>query len=38
MNGSYSTTEAKASERLSDSKQLEFQWKAIDWKKAEAEV
>lgn len=33
MNGNYSTT-AKA-ERLSDSKTLEFQWKSIDWNKAE---
>lgn len=38
MNGNCSTTEAKTSERLSDSKRLEFQWKSIDWKKAEVEV
>ena len=38
MNGNYSTTEVKASERLSDSKRLEFQWKSINWKKAETEV
>lgn len=38
MNDNYSTTEAKTSERLSNSKQLEFQWKSIDWKKAETEV
>lgn len=36
MNDNYSTT-AKA-ERLSDAKQLEKQWKSIDWKKAEFEV
>lgn len=36
MNDNYSTT-AKA-ERLSDAKQLEKQWKSIDWKKAEYEV
>ena len=36
MNGNYSTT-AKA-ERLSDSKTLEFQWKSIDWNKAEIYV
>ena len=36
MNGNYSTT-AKA-ERLSDSKTLEFQWKSINWNKAEIYV
>jgi RNA-directed DNA polymerase len=36
MNGNYSTT-ARA-ERLSDKEKLEFQWKSIDWKKAENEV
>ncbi len=36
MNGKYSTA-AKA-ERLSDSKTLEFQWKSIDWNKAETYV
>lgn len=36
MNDNTSTT-AKA-ERLSDAKQLEYQWKHIDWKKAECEV
>lgn len=36
MNGNYSTA-AKA-ERLSDSKTLEFQWKSIDWNKAETYV
>ena len=36
MNDNYSTT-AKA-ERLSDTQQLEQQWKTIDWKKAEQEV
>lgn len=38
MNGNNSMTEGKTSERLSDNKQLEFQWKTIDWKKAEKEV
>ena len=38
MNDNCSTTGVKTSERLSDSKQLEFQWKSINWKKAEAEV
>ena len=36
MNGNYSTT-AKA-ERLSDSKTLEFQWKSMNWNKAEIYV
>ncbi len=36
MNGNCSTT-AQA-ERLSDKERLEFQWKSIDWKKAEKEV
>lgn len=36
MNGNCSMT-AEA-EKLSDKKQLEFQWKSIDWKKAENEV
>lgn len=36
MNDNYSTT-AKA-ERLSDTEQLEKQWKSIDWEKAEFEV
>lgn len=36
MNDNYSTT-AKA-ERLSDTQQLEQQWKTIDWKNAEQEV
>jgi RNA-directed DNA polymerase len=36
MNGNYSMT-AEA-ERLSDKEKLEFQWKTIDWKKAESEV
>lgn len=36
MNDNTSTT-AKA-ERLSDTKQLEYQWKHIDWRKAEYEV
>ena len=38
MNGNNSMTETAVSERLSNSKQLEFQWKSIDWKKAETEV
>ncbi len=38
MNDNTSMTESKTSERLSDSKQLEFQWKSIDWAKAEKEV
>jgi len=38
MNDNYSTTEGNASERLSDSRQLAFQWKSINWKKAEIEV
>lgn len=38
MNDNNSTTEAKTSERLSNSKQLEIQWKSTDWKKAETEV
>lgn len=38
MNGNYSTTGGNASERLSDSRQLAFQWKSINWKKAEIEV
>lgn len=36
MNDNYSTT-AQA-ERLSNKEKLEFQWKSIDWKKAESEV
>jgi RNA-directed DNA polymerase len=38
MNGNCSTTERKRSERLPNAAALEFQWKSIDWKKAEAEV
>jgi len=38
MNGNCSTTEHNSSERLPDAKTLEFQWKNIDWKKAEIEV
>ena len=38
MNDNTSTTEGKTSESLSNSKQLEFQWKSIDWTKAEKEV
>lgn len=36
MNDNYSMTEK--SERLSDKEKLEFQWKTIDWEKAENEV
>ena len=36
MNGKHSTT-AKA-EKLPNAKKLEYQWKHIDWKKAEYEV
>ena len=36
MNGNHSMTEK--SEKLSDREKLEFQWKTIDWKKAENEV
>ena len=36
MNGNTSTAECKSSERLPDAASLECQWKAIDWKKAEA--
>ncbi len=38
MNGNYSTTEAKTSERLSDAQRLSLQWKSIDWKRAMKEV
>ena len=38
MNGNCSTTGRNGSERLPDTDRLERQWKAIDWKKAEAEV
>lgn len=38
MNDNNSMTDAKTSERLSDNKKLEFQWKSIDWNKAEKEV
>ncbi len=37
MNGNCSTT-GKKPERLPDNGTLGFQWKSIDWKKAEAEV
>ncbi|AGK96615.1 group II intron reverse transcriptase/maturase [Clostridium pasteurianum] len=36
MNGNHSMTEK--SEKLSDKEKLEFQWKSIDWNKAEDEV
>ena len=38
MNGNCSTTGRNSPERLPDADRLERQWKAIDWKKAEAEV
>ena len=38
MNGNCSTTGCKNPERLPDAAALEYQWKSIDWKKAEAEV
>lgn len=38
MNGNCSTTGPKSPERLPDTDRLEYQWKLIDWKKAEAEV
>ena len=38
VNDNNSTAEAKTSERLSNNKQLEFQWKSIDWKKALVQV
>lgn len=38
MNDNNSMTDANTSERLSDNKRLELQWKTIDWKRAENEV
>ena len=38
MSGNSSTAECKNSERLPDAAKLAEQWKAIDWKAAEAEV
>lgn len=38
MNGNCSTTGCKNPERLPDADRLAYQWKSIDWKKAEAEV
>ncbi len=38
MNGRHSTAEHKSSEKLPDSKTLEYQWKHIDWNRAEIEV
>ena len=38
MNGNCSTTGLKGPERLPDTDRLDYQWKSIDWKKAEAEV
>ena len=38
MNGNCSTTGCKNPERLPDADRLAYQWKSIDWEKAEAEV
>lgn len=38
MNVKYSKTEVTASESLTDTKKLEFQWKSINWNKVEKEV
>ena len=38
MNGNRSTTGLNGPERLPDTDRLDYQWKSIDWKKAEAEV
>jgi RNA-directed DNA polymerase len=38
MNGNCSTTGHKRPERLPNAAELAFQWKNVDWKKAEAEV
>lgn len=38
MNGNCSTTGPQSPERLPDAEKLEYQWKSIDWKKAETEV
>ncbi len=38
MNGNCSTTGCKSPERLPDVDRLTYQWKSIDWKKAESEV
>ena len=38
MNGNTSTAGCKSPERLPDAAALEYQWKTIDWKKAEAVV
>ncbi len=38
MNVEYSKTEVKASESLTDTEKLAFQWKSIDWSKVEKDV
>ena len=38
MNGNHSTAGYKNPEKLPDAESLEYQWKTMDWKKAEAEV
>ena len=38
MSGNYPTAGCQSPERLPDTERLEYQWKSIDWKKAEAEV
>lgn len=38
MNGKHSTTGCKSPEKLPDAETLEYQWKTMNWKKAEAEV
>ena len=38
MNGNHSTAGYKSPEKLPDAETLEYQWKTMDWKKAEAEV
>ena len=38
MNGNHSTAGCKSPEKLPDAETLEYQWKTMDWKKAEAEV
>ena len=37
MNGNHSTAGCKSPEKLPDAETLEYQWKTMDWKKAEAE-
>lgn len=38
MNGNHSTAGCKSPEKLPDAETLEYQWKTMNWKKAEAEV